>query len=99
MLDMKHKNIGATVSMMRILSGLVGGKDLPEELSGLFDLESDDCDHKRGGDCIFDSADLGNRVSCDINNCPLGPLVDEELAETPLEYIEGNIKEIGPWPK
>ena len=91
MLDMKHKNIGATVSMMRILSGLVGGKDLPEELSGLFVMESDDCDHKERGDCVFD---LSDRVICNINNCPLGPLVDEELAETHLDVIESKIKEV-----
>jgi len=89
MLDMKHKNIGATVSMLNMIHELTPGDELPIEITKLFMAESDDCDHKHEtGQCTFHAeedltkGDSFTTFKCCIGECPLGPLVDGEFKAT-----------------
>jgi hypothetical protein len=83
-MDMKHKNIGATVSLLSRITDMLGEEgagDLPQELSNLFDAESSNCDHKQKG-CCFIEVDPEEVISpplCCIQECPLGEMLDEEI--------------------
>jgi len=97
MLDPKHRNIGATVSMTNIIaqkeadevsgnsSGNMGtmlAKAVLGDVDKLFMEESNDCDYKHEtGICVFDGSTKPNKV-CMLANCPLGALVDKELKAT-----------------
>jgi hypothetical protein len=80
MLDSKHRNIGATIGLLTRIHKVAGnGEELPVALTELFMLEADDCDYKHEtGACIFNGSTKPNQ-ECMVGNCPLGPLVDEEL--------------------
>jgi hypothetical protein len=79
MLDPKHKNIGATVGMVKEIHKLSHDPLLAEELTKLFMEESNGCDYKHEtAACIFNGSTESN-MKCRVGNCPLGPLVDEEL--------------------
>jgi hypothetical protein len=79
MLDKKHRNIGATVSMISMVHLLTPDADLPNAMTELFMLESGDCDYKHEtGACIFNGSIEPNQ-KCMVGNCPLGGMLDKEL--------------------
>jgi len=90
MLDIKHKNIGATVSMLKLIHKITDGEELPTEITKLFMVESGECDHKHEtGQCTFyaeedlESGDSFTTFACCIGECPLGSMVDKELKDSP----------------
>jgi len=97
MLDPKHRNIGATVGMLKLLGKLTDDNDLPEEITKLFMAEAESCDHKHStGQCTFhagedliESLQTGNSeitFQCRIGECPLGREVDKECADRTMLY-------------
>lgn len=83
MVDMKHKNIGATAGISDIVKGLSPkfSEDVETDLLGalkeLFGLESEECDYKDDkGMCGFKN-DKSN--VCSIEDCPLSEPSLEEL--------------------
>ena len=90
MLDMKHKNIGATVSLIHMIHKLSDSDELPKEMAELFMLESDDCDHKHETkQCTFHAeedltkGDSFTTFPCCVGECPLGSILDKELKDNP----------------
>ena len=83
MLDIKHKNIGATVSMLKLIHKITDGEELPTEITKLFMVESGECDYKHeSGACVFNGS-LETNLNCCIGECPLGSMVDKELKDSP----------------
>jgi hypothetical protein len=82
-LDMRHKNIGATVALIKGVHVLTDDEKLPESLAELFILESDDCNYKQDNHCIFevDPEPCISPAKCMIANCPLGDLTEPALDE------------------
>ena len=94
MLDMKHKNIGATVGILKQIHEITSGSELPVELTKLFMLESDECDHKQHGCCFFEIDEPDACISppkCTVGECPLGEIVSQELVHMSLSDITGNL--------
>ena len=95
MLDIKHKNIGATVSMLNLIYGVLKTDKLDTPLTELFMAESNDCDHKviserDGGVCIFNGS-LETNLRCCIGECPLGRLVNEEIKGMNITDIQSKM--------
>jgi hypothetical protein len=84
-LDMKHKNIGATSSMKRILHRTLGdvGVFMTQRLTELFDLEAKECDFQMEGmpGIIGPACDHPNNHHniCGIDCCPLGLETESEF--------------------
>jgi len=77
-LSMKHKNIGATVALLKGIHLLTDGEELPNELAELFTLESDECDWKKDdGHCYYTRAPF----KCIVGNCPLGDETKDDLED------------------
>jgi len=103
MLDIKHKNIGATVALLKGMSklfpkpskeGIIDKicrvlnykmkrptlQQTEESLAELFMIESNSCDHKVEGSCVFEvyPEPCISPPKCMIANCPLCDIVNEE---------------------
>ena len=76
-LDIKHMNIGATVSMLRLMQELDGGQS-DDALTELFMVESVECDYKLLEACTYNDS-LKPDMLCCIGECPLGAEVDKKL--------------------
>lgn len=91
MIDSKHANIGATVSLLLNAHKLSKGSELPESLAELFTMESVNCDYRSGDEissfCNHDRIS----VECIIGNCPLGKIVEKTSSEggwpSPTEFM------------
>ena len=96
MLDMRHKNIGATVSMLKMIHKVAGdNEELPTALTELFMLESGECDSKVEGACTFEVYPEAciSPPKCMVGNCPLGEIVDEELDGMSFTEIEKKMED------
>ena len=103
MLDIKHKNIGATVSMLNLVYGALKTDKLDGPLAELFMEERKECDylrkgrlligHKCGYFALYEPGE-DKAVPCCIGECPLGRLVDEELKGTSMSEIEANLGKV-----
>jgi hypothetical protein len=93
-MDRKHANIGATVSLLLNIHKLTPDKELPTALANLFTEESDDCDYKRDNACKFISAKTvkPGTVPCIIGNCPLGALIDKIANDQGFPTITNHAK-------
>ena len=80
MIDAKHANIGATVSLLLNIHKLTGpDEDLPNMLCDLFTQESEECDYQvKGSLCTYKG---DTPVKCMIGNCPLGAAIDKMAHE------------------
>ena len=101
-LDMIHKNIGATVALLKGIHTLTDGQELPEALAELFIVEADECNYRTipDGNCshiteeqLHDSDYVHQRKKCMIANCPLGDLTkpDLEAAANSIDLTGGEI--------
>jgi len=95
-LDMKHKNIGATVSMVRLVGKIFGDKSERAEadLTKLFMAESKECDFRVAEACVFNDSLQPNLLCC-IGECPLGTLVEQEIKTTNMLDIEREVTSFG----
>lgn len=80
-LDIIHKNIGATVVLLKEIHVLTNGEELPEALGKLFTSEAVKCDYLTiHGNCTYLTEEqLHTPIKCIITNCPLGAIVMPEL--------------------
>ena len=98
-LDMKHKNIGATVGMIegmaQLMEGLGGGDALLGEIAELFQLEAQECDHQitTEGPVYCGFNDLNSDTPCCVGECPLGAIVTKEIKDMPASVIEARTKQ------
>ena len=91
-LDMKHKNIGATVGLIKGMSALLPeDSTMPTEITELFMLEAQECDFQVKSEaenaCVFNGSLAENKPCC-IGECPLGELVSQEIALMDMSDIE-----------
>ena len=79
MLDSEHKNIGATVSMLRLIDGLGGSKkqsnELAKSLTELFMAESNRCSFKNPTADLCNYRGSNSEMPCCIGECPLAELL------------------------
>ncbi len=79
----EHQNIGATVSMLRLIDGLGGSEKqsnkLAKSLAALFMAESNMCSFKNPTADLCNYRDLNSKIPCCIGECPLGELLDKEI--------------------
>jgi hypothetical protein len=82
-IDMKHKNIGATVGLVKNIHKLTGDDEtMLRNLADLFIAEAAECDFRHEINdkpvCVFNGSTSPNLVCC-AGECPLGAIVDEEI--------------------
>jgi len=96
MIDIKHANIGATVSLVLNAHKLSSSEELPEMVAELFTLEAVGCSHQltTNSDPLCKYIE-GEFVSCSVGNCPLGKIVDDIAAKRAIPTITEHIKKRG----
>lgn len=102
-MNRKDANIGATVSLLKMIHVITPGEELPLALAGLFTEEAKGCDYRANDHCTFAcevdvvKLDTPGTKLCAVGNCPLGDEVDKAAKEgdfpTITEYAQKREKE------
>lgn len=80
-MDMKHANIGSTVSLILNIHKLSSDEGLPVALADLFTEEAKNCDYLLVSTCMRKRGDVDHITECTVGNCPLDDEVNKAAAE------------------
>lgn len=77
--EYKHKDIGATALIMRKINEFINDQHDPlsKEIVRIFQIECSDCDFFENSICKFKNLN----IECNIIDCPLASLAEEEINE------------------